>query len=77
MARACEERDGSGCFYCGRELDLDSGVLDHFLPQSKGGSDRLVNRRLACPACDGAKGALTPWEFMPDRFSEDDLPEDD
>lgn len=64
----CWERDGEGCFYCGKELAAKRARLDHFIPASRGGPDGVSNRRAACASCDDAKGSRMPWEFMPERF---------
>ena len=37
--------------------------LDHILPKSRGGSDRVSNLCLACHACNTAKGNMTAAEF--------------
>lgn len=49
------------CQYCGLDLLSDFGHLfafarDHVQPRSKGGSDGLANRAVACAACDRLKG---------------------
>jgi hypothetical protein len=49
-------RDGFTCTYCGRcppEVRLH---VDHIVPWSKGGSNRLENLRAACDACNLGKG---------------------
>lgn len=62
------------CSYCKREmhnrrLDFD-GLLktrDHYIPQSRGGSNDKSNIRFACRCCNGIKGDMMPdqWEaFM-------------
>lgn len=66
----CLDRDGDGCFYCGKPfLGIVNARLDHFIPSSRGGADGLENRRASCVPCDTAKGAKMPWEFLPERFS--------
>lgn len=43
----------SGCFYCGCE---DSQLcIDHFIPQSLGGSDHISNLVNACRRCNSGK----------------------
>ncbi len=68
-------RDGEGCFYCRSPLEVDDAVLDHFIPRSAGGGDRLPNRRASCVRCDKRKRDRLPWVFMPDRFPEPPLDE--
>ena len=57
VARANRDA-GTHCFYCGvtfgPEVGLDRTV-DHRLPRSKGGSNRLVNMVFACRACNERK----------------------
>ncbi len=62
------DRDGWDCSYCGQHLhggpfSLPYPHVDHVLPKSRGGSDRLDNLVLACPSCNSAKGARTPQEW--------------
>jgi hypothetical protein len=58
-------RQRGRCFYCGEPLTLapakvNSFVLDHLTPRSKGGPDDLQNRVAACLPCDQAKGDRMP-----------------
>jgi 5-methylcytosine-specific restriction endonuclease McrA len=49
------------CAYCGQ-----SGIpleIEHIVPKSRGGSDRVSNLTLACHACNQAKGDRTAEEF--------------
>lgn len=49
------------CVYCGREhLPFE---IDHVLPRSRGGSDRVSNLVLACHRCNQEKGDRTAREF--------------
>lgn len=49
------------CVYCGRKETAFE--LDHVLPRSRGGSDRISNLVLSCHACNEAKGDRTAREF--------------
>jgi hypothetical protein len=52
---------GRTCAYCGA-----TGVplqIDHIVPKSRGGSDRVSNLALACRPCNQAKGTQTAAEF--------------
>lgn len=48
------KRDGYACVLCSKDSDL---TIDHFQPQSKGGSDDEDNLQTLCRACNSAKGA--------------------
>ncbi|MFG2337495.1 RNA-guided endonuclease IscB [Streptomyces yangpuensis] len=53
------------CAYCGA-----TGVrlnVEHVIPRSRGGSDRVTNLVLACVPCNQAKGATCIDEFLADR----------
>jgi 5-methylcytosine-specific restriction endonuclease McrA len=56
---------GRRCVYCGAEgVPLN---IDHVVPRSRGGSDRVTNLVLACISCNQAKGDRDVREFCPDR----------
>ena len=49
------------CVYCGRtDCPFE---LDHILPRSRGGSNRIANLALSCHDCNTAKGNRTAAEF--------------
>jgi len=49
------------CAYCGVErVPLQ---IEHIVPRSRGGTDRVSNLTLACRTCNQAKGARTAEEF--------------
>lgn len=53
------------CAYCGSKDNL---TLDHIIPQSKGGEDRLCNVISACESCNLNK-AHTNWlEWYSNQF---------
>lgn len=61
--RARIRRDQPACAICGQPIDytlpyLDPGefVVDHIVPLSKGGQDRLENKQAAHRSCNRAKG---------------------
>ena len=55
------EKFGHRCAYCHRgEVPFE---LDHQVPRSRGGSNRVSNLVLACHNCNGAKGHQTAAEF--------------
>jgi len=55
------EKFGRRCVYCGAEkIPLQ---IEHILPKSRGGTDRVSNLTLACEACNQKKGNQTAEEF--------------
>ena len=53
------ERAEGCCEYCLSRQDLSVATfhVDHIRPSAKGGRTELDNLALACPLCNGAKGA--------------------
>ena len=55
------EKWGRRCAYCGTSnVPLE---VEHIIPKSRGGSNRMSNLTLACHACNQAKGQQTADEF--------------
>lgn len=55
------EKWGRRCVYCGKtNTPLQ---IEHIIPRSRGGSDRVSNLTLACEPCNTRKGAQTAEEF--------------
>jgi 5-methylcytosine-specific restriction endonuclease McrA len=55
------EKWGRKCAYCGRtDVPLE---IEHIIPRSRGGTNRLSNLTLACHECNQKKGNLTAEEF--------------
>lgn len=53
------------CVYCGKtDVALN---IDHVIPKSKGGSDRISNLVLSCVECNQAKSNQTLEDFLKDR----------
>ncbi|WP_287582939.1 RNA-guided endonuclease IscB [Candidatus Borrarchaeum sp.] len=55
------EKWGRKCVYCGK-----TGVplqVEHIIPRSRGGSDRVLNLTLSCERCNQHKGDRTATEF--------------
>jgi 5-methylcytosine-specific restriction endonuclease McrA len=52
---------GYRCAYCGREHVAFE--LDHIVPRSRGGSDRVSNLAASCHDCNAAKGNQTASEW--------------
>ncbi|MBE2928877.1 RNA-guided endonuclease IscB [Anoxybacillus flavithermus] len=55
------EKFGRKCCYCGKEgVPLE---IEHTIPKSRGGTDRVDNLCLACHDCNQRKGSKTAEEF--------------
>ena len=53
------------CIYCNaKDTPLE---VEHLVPRSKGGSNRISNLGLACHCCNQKKGALSLEEFVKDK----------
>ena len=64
-------QNGCRCFYCGEQKK--QLTLDHVIPKSRGGSDRVANLTAACPGCNQQKDNQLPEEFLadsPDKLRE-------
>ncbi|MCP4345978.1 MAG: HNH endonuclease, partial [Desulfobacterales bacterium] len=56
------EKWGRKCAYCGKvNLPLE---IEHIIPKSKGGSDRVSNLTLACVKCNQRKGNKNIEDFL-------------
>jgi 5-methylcytosine-specific restriction endonuclease McrA len=56
------EKWGRKCAYCGaKDVPLE---VEHIIPRSKGGSNRVSNLTLACTPCNQAKGNQDIREFL-------------
>lgn len=49
------------CAYCGIEAEGEDVTLDHVIPVSRGGTDRMSNMVLCCAKCNTKKGNKM-WE---------------
>lgn len=55
------EKWGRKCAYCGAEnVPLE---VEHLIPRSRGGSNRVGNLTISCRPCNQAKGSQTAAEF--------------
>jgi 5-methylcytosine-specific restriction endonuclease McrA len=55
------------CFYCGvpfAETGSRQRTIDHRLPRSQGGNNRLINMVFACYACNQRKADRPEDEFL-------------
>ncbi|HRW94176.1 MAG TPA: HNH endonuclease, partial [Thermotogota bacterium] len=56
------EKRGRKCAYCGAEnVPLE---IEHIVPRSKGGSNRLDNLTIACRSCNQEKGGTLPKVWL-------------
>ncbi|MEH2148602.1 HNH endonuclease [Nostoc sp.] len=51
---------GMKCFWCGYELTPETLTIDHYIPRSIGGSNKIKNLRLACYGCNNKRGNAMP-----------------
>ena len=49
------------CYYCGI---TDKLTIDHVIPRSKGGTNKRINKVLACAVCNTLKSSLSLPGFM-------------
>jgi len=52
------------CTYCGKAVTRQAITVDHVVPLSLGGLDRLDNLTLACARCNSEKGAGVPVDVF-------------
>lgn len=58
------EKFSRRCAYCGTEgIPLE---IEHIVPRSRGGTNRVSNLTLACRECNIAKGSMSIREFAPE-----------
>lgn len=57
----CLQFDGR-CAYCTRHVGM-KGTVDHYMPQSLGGTNARANLRWSCAACNNAKDDMHPDEW--------------
>jgi len=56
------EKYGRKCSYCGAEnVPLQ---IEHIIPKSKGGTDRIDNLAIACVKCNQEKSNMMPKEYI-------------
>lgn len=58
-------RDGFVCAYCERTMKhVGQVTVDHVLPKSKGGKDKVNNLTACCRSCNIKKGNLLLTQFL-------------
>ncbi len=50
-------RDGNCCYHCGYAFTVHQLTIEHLVPHSQGGSNKLANLRLACWQCNNQRGS--------------------
>jgi predicted restriction endonuclease len=72
--QSIKEKWNYKCAYCGSEENL---TLDHIMPRSKGGSDRITNVICACRECNNSKGhqMWSEWYLNQSFFTTERLSE--
>lgn len=60
-------RDGPNCYWCGAPPPKNwHHTLDHVIPRSAGGSNKISNLVMACEPCNQARGGIHgPGSFQP------------
>lgn len=64
------QRDGSKCHYCKCVLNNNNITVDHVIPKSKGGSDRIENLVLSCEFCNYQRSDIDYKEFKDKKDNE-------
>lgn len=57
------EKTGFKCAYCKKSGTEEKLEIEHIIPKSRGGSNRISNLTLACHKCNQRKGNKTAKEF--------------
>ncbi len=55
---------GKSCKYCGKRLDVNTIVIDHIIPISKGGTSNKENLQIICSTSNSMKGSLDEVHFQ-------------
>lgn len=50
------------CAYCGIEIELGKGDLDHLISAATGGSNHISNRVLSCKPCNAEEKREMAWK---------------
>lgn len=65
------KKQSGRCYYCRRKMEMNPSpaklglkpTLDHVIPLSGGGENKLFNVVAACSDCNQAKGSMSEAEF--------------
>lgn len=55
-------RDSSTCHWCKLRVKPNVATIDHLVPLSRGGTNKMKNLVLACSPCNAARGNELPHE---------------
>ncbi len=55
---------GCRCELCGKKLLFEDMTLDHIVPLSMGGADKITNVACTCKPCNQFKSNILPENFM-------------
>lgn len=59
------EKHGRKCFYCGTKFSSFKEVeLEHIVPKSRGGENKIANYAIACLICNDAKNNRSLDDFL-------------
>ena len=58
------ESYGTTCKFCNKRLDVNTLVLDHKIPISKGGTSNIENLQIICSTSNSMKGSLDEEHFV-------------
>ena len=61
---AIHVREGGRCFYCLRRFLIRGRVLDHVVPQARGGANSYRNLVSCCVECNSQKGESGAEDFL-------------
>lgn len=61
---AIHVREGGRCFYCLRRFLIRGRVLDHVVPQARGGTNSYRNLVSCCAECNSQKGESGAEDFL-------------
>lgn len=50
------------CCYCEIPLSFEEATVEHIIPISKGGPDKLENLTIACPSCNNHRDSSYSFE---------------
>jgi HNH endonuclease len=63
------------CYYCGAEINYGNVEMEHVIPKSRGGSNRMLNIVSACKKCNRLKGIKLIEEWRSEIILQNGLSE--